>query len=783
MKKTLYLLLVVNVLFTFSISSQITVWQQEAEAGELLGTTDVAQGCSNASGLAFVRILSNAGNGVKFSNIVIPKTGTYKLGISYFNVSVQPLEIIVNKTSLGTQNFPTAVWCYQGAAGNFNMDVELVEGINILELKAANGVAGPYIDKLLLISTENTDPGISQRKTYYVSSTTGNDANTGIDAAHAWKTLDKVNATFFYQGDSILFKSGDEFIGQLRIKSSGSREYPIFYGQYGVGNFPVINGSTALGGDNVCAIYINNASNIHLKNLEATNDRKVSKTGISDAESYGISVHNNGNEVISNIHFEDLIVRKVFAVNADGIDFDAMKVHGIRFYSERNTISGKEKNIRDVLVENCYITLTGKFGIVGGHGGGDSGIGNDSLNRNMNFVFRNNHTYNTGGSGIMPGGTYNCLLEHNTFENTGSNVDPRMVARGSGAWFFNSRNIIAQFNRSLHVRGPADSYGMHIDFNNKNIILQYNYSEDSQGGFVEILGNNINSIYRFNVSVNDGLRDNSRSIWVSPYAYSPSTNNKINSEGNYIYNNSIYVTNGLTPDISIEGKNTYIFNNIFYSDGTAVIGQVVDVKIEEGSSLYVSNNLYFGNVKSAFTNKDVAAKFGNPLFANKGLLNKEGYKLSVNSSALLGGKIFEEPPFPEAGKGIFKDVSVYASKDMFGNSVSLNTHNANIGAYNGIPAQETSIDNLSASDNTKLTIFPIPVHKNLIFNYFAQNSNLFKIEILNTEGKTLHDENVHLNAGENNYNIPINNAIVNGFYFLKISHKSISVSKKFVVVQ
>jgi hypothetical protein len=782
MKKTLFLLFVIF-FFSFSISSQITVWQQEAETGELLGTSDVAQGCSNASGMAFVRILSNAGNGVRFNNINILKTGTYKLRIAYFNVSVQPLEIIVNSSSLGTQNFPAAVWCYQGAAGNLNIDVELVEGINTIELKAANGVAGPYVDKLILISTDNTNPGNSQRKTYYVSSTTGNDTNTGADSAHAWKTVDKVNSTLLNQGDSILFKSGDEFIGQLRINSSGTREYPIFYGKYGAGNFPVINGSTAVGGDNVCAIYINNTSNIHLKNIEATNDRKVSKTGISDQEPYGISVHNNGNEVMSNIHFEDLIIRKVFAVNTEGIDFDAIKVHGIRFYSEKNTTAGKEKNIRDVLVENCYITLTGKFGIVGGHGGGDSGIGNDSLNRNVNFVFRNNHTYNTGGSGIMPGGTYNCLLEYNTFENTGSNVDPRMVARGSGAWFYNSRNIIAQFNRSLHVRGPADSYGMHIDFNNRNVVLQYNYSEDSQGGFAEILGNNINSVYRFNVSVNDGLRDNSRSVWVSPYAYSPSTNNKINSEGNYVYNNSIYVNNGLTPDISIEGKNTYIFNNIFYADGTAVIGQVVDVKIETGSNLYISNNLYFGNVSTTFTNKDVAPKFGNPLFANKGVFNPDGYKLSVNSPALLGGKIFQEPPFPEAGKGIFKDVSEFPSKDMFGNHFSISTQFPNIGAYNGNPAKETSIVDLSAKENNKLMIFPQPVYKNLKFNYTSQYNCTSKIEILNMEGKTLHTEMAHCNVGENSYSIPIDNAFENGFYFLKISNEGISITKKFVVVK
>ena len=79
---------------------------------------------------------------------------------------------------------------------------------------------------------------------------------------------------------------------------------------------------------------------------------------------------------------------------------------------------------------------------------------------------------------------------------------------------------------------------MHIDFGNKNIFFQYNYSEDSEGGFCEILGKNINSVYRFNVSVNDGFRNTNNSIWVSNYAGS---GNAIKSDENYIYNNTIYV--------------------------------------------------------------------------------------------------------------------------------------------------------------------------------------------------------------------------------------------------
>jgi hypothetical protein len=121
MIKKLCVFLVLNLLLTFSISSQIAVWQQEAETGELLGSSDVAQGCNNASGMAFVRILSNEGNGVRFNNINILKTGTYKLQIAYFNVSVQPLEIIVNSSSSRHSKFSGSSMVLPGSGGKFNI--------------------------------------------------------------------------------------------------------------------------------------------------------------------------------------------------------------------------------------------------------------------------------------------------------------------------------------------------------------------------------------------------------------------------------------------------------------------------------------------------------------------------------------------------------------------------------------------------------------------------------------------------------------------------------------
>ena len=62
---------------------------------------------------------------------------------------------------------------------------------------------------------------------------------------------------------------------------------------------------------------------------------------------------------------------------------------------------------------------------------------------------------------------------------------------------------------------------------NVNTFVQYNYMEDCEGGFVEILRGNKNAVYRFNVSVNDGFRHNetwttsNHTIWVNSVRHNP----------------------------------------------------------------------------------------------------------------------------------------------------------------------------------------------------------------------------------------------------------------------
>ena len=80
---------------------------------------------------------------------------------------------------------------------------------------------------------------------YYVKST-GNDSNTGLSDAQAWKTITKVNTVWaagtFAPGDNIYFRRGDTFYGTLIVSESGTSGNVITIGAYGTGNNPVLSG-------------------------------------------------------------------------------------------------------------------------------------------------------------------------------------------------------------------------------------------------------------------------------------------------------------------------------------------------------------------------------------------------------------------------------------------------------------------------------------------------------------------------------------------------------------
>jgi len=456
--------------------------------------------------------------------------------------------------------------------------------------------------------------------TYYVDNAGGNDANSGTNAGMAWQTLAKVGSKTFQPGDQILFKAGGTWPGELDLNGSGNSANPIIVSQYGTGNKPFIDGAGY-----ESAVRLQEVAYWEVNDLEIINNGGPTQSGTVDYR-VGVLVENHTSAVRNHIYLRNLTIHDIFPESgAAG--------HGIHVIA--NGSSTVNTYFNDVRVENCQISLTGHYGIRVQHGG--SKQSKPGYIYNQNIIIRNNTFTNTGGPGVQTHWCEGVLFENNVVDHSGASVDPRQSARGSGYWPGHCHNVLVQSNEFRHARGIGDSCGMHIDSDNRDVTVQYNLSLDNEGGFVEILGGCLNSIYRYNVSVNDGSRvkgvngaiQDGHLIWVSDY-YQGST---IGSTNSMIYNNTMYVGPGITnySPIVQRSVNTYIWNNIFYLAGKSVYSN-------SSPSTVFNNNLWYGNLPTGVP-FGAAAVFADPLVAKAGGTNAADYLLNSASPAIGAGMV------------------------------------------------------------------------------------------------------------------------------------------------
>ena len=84
-------------------------------------------------------------------------------------------------------------------------------------------------------------------RTYYISSTSGNDNNDGQGPEKAWENLSMIflkstSKDPFQPGDNVLLKRGDQWDGQIRLQANGAARKPITLGAYGQGPKPLLYG-------------------------------------------------------------------------------------------------------------------------------------------------------------------------------------------------------------------------------------------------------------------------------------------------------------------------------------------------------------------------------------------------------------------------------------------------------------------------------------------------------------------------------------------------------------
>jgi len=462
--------------------------------------------------------------------------------------------------------------------------------------------------------------------TFFIDSKSGNDDNSGISINAAWKTVSRVNKEMFEPGDSILFRDGLTYNGQLEPKGSGSKNNPIVISQYGKGSMPHIEGR----GQSEETLLLYNVEYWEVHNLEISNHgkkRAPRRAGVRlVVPNFGTAHH---------IHLANLYVHDVNGSNVKSKGGGA----GITWECKGDSIKSR---FDDLDIENCRIIRTDRNGIIGSSAFWQRYKWYPSLH----VVMKNNLLEDIGGDGIVPIACESALVEYNVLRGGRQ----RAHDFAAGIWPWSCDNTVIQYNEVTGMKGYKDGQGFDSDWNCKNTIIQYNYSYDNDGVFLLICDNgqppdsvNVGTIVRYNISQNDG----SRTFQMA----GPVNETKI-------YNNTVYVGDSLDVkfflynDWSGWSKNTSAFNNIFYVEGKATLSHQSAPRLSDGRYITqpgygkskgntFDRNVYFGHLINL--PEDKGAIFQNPLLINpgsgkSGIASLAGYKLSKASPCINAGR-------------------------------------------------------------------------------------------------------------------------------------------------
>lgn len=513
-------------------------------------------------------------------------------------------------------------------------------------------------------------------KDYYVHPQLGNDANTGFSKNEAFKTLKRAETINFKPGDKILLASGQIFKkGISLINIHGSKVNPII-----ITSFPWETSHSLLKAiidfqGEANGVLLEDCSFIEISNISLTGNGYI-ENNPNQKMRCGILITSKNNQKT-----EHIIIKKIsiFDVYFENHKFKRGK-------NEIKTANGTQKYgwgiriinnnhyniINDITIEACDIKNVSHTGIK--LTGNDKNISNIKIN--------NNTLKKTGGPGIQMSEVQSVYVANNVVYNSGNNEDSRKWGRGSGLWTWGSSKVLIEKNKFLYANGPGDSAGAHIDFNCDNIVLQYNLSAYNTGGFCEILGNNYNCSYRYNISINDGNRtkgvdgafQEGKILWLSGYQ-----GNKKERKGpvnTYFYNNTIYSDATVISKIAIDktSNGILIANNIFYLEGDtkAVLGdQYTPDKLtgDISKNVFFQNNLFLSknNWPKDIGINDSAPIYGNPEFIKKGGIEISDY-IPINID-LIHYKGINITLLTNDTLGLLQSLKL--EKDILGNSVSI----------------------------------------------------------------------------------------------------------------
>ena len=191
-------------------------------------------------------------------------------------------------------------------------------------------------------------PAHAAGTTYYVSSSTGSDTNTGTSESTPWATLAKVNAVTLAPGDTVKLKRGDTFTGGLKVPSTenGTSADRITFIGYGTASSrPKITGGGGTGGATDNCIRIE-GDYVTVNNL----DVRACGTGTP----YGINIFGT-HALITNVYAGN---------NAAGVRFGGSSTYGYAEHGRLTNSTIADNNVENVNTVTPTNDDSGAFGVL-----------------------------------------------------------------------------------------------------------------------------------------------------------------------------------------------------------------------------------------------------------------------------------------------------------------------------------------------------------------------------------------------------------------------------------
>lgn len=421
-----------------------------------------------------------------------------------------------------------------------------------------------WIDKKRIITVLLLSMTMIVSATRYYVSTSGSNANDGLNTATPWKTIQYAEANATKAGDVIALKKGDVWLTDiaLGIHHGGISGNPITWdgALWGSGANAIIRSSADRRAPNMSVVNITGCNYVTFQNITVDGnntytfglvvggtDNMYSAGGVQDSEK-GITIRNSsvlncGNGANYTIGFLAQTWNNGMSdITIQGNTFDGAGDELLSFYNGKSADGGTPAECKNVYIGYNSLTNWGRRGKSTGYG--------LQINNKITDVVIEHNTLTTG-----PDGHGNALQ-----------IESNETLPG---WF--PDRITVRYNK-IHTT-TDNNFGIYITQGQAKTVFVYS-----------------NLIYSETKTTNGG------GIWIVS-----STSPSWSGAELKFYNNTIYTLAGrsFNNDCAVPGVVTFK-NNLIYNAGYDNYGMMCLVNNVAGASNH-SNNLYYRSENTNYT--------------------------------------------------------------------------------------------------------------------------------------------------------------------------------------